>query len=129
MIEKIKEQINILMSRRKLNNSKMAELLGITPQAMSKRNAKENYTIKELVETSDVLGCDLFISFLMRDTGESLTSSTLDNKKPLDQIKNELYFEKELQSMTGISRVDFATDDDYAEAVMSKIQHLIKEKG
>ncbi|MBN1843071.1 MAG: helix-turn-helix transcriptional regulator [Deltaproteobacteria bacterium] len=68
IILNLTESICSKMIQKKINRSKLAELLGVSPAAITKiLNGNSNFTLKTLFSLSDALGLDLEIDFRERE--------------------------------------------------------------
>lgn len=66
------EKIKIVLKRRGITLSQLAEMTGQSRQNMSNKMARDNFSEKELVEIAAALGCTFKASFVMDDTGEEV---------------------------------------------------------
>ncbi len=65
------EQIRILLVKRgRISEAELARRLGTTPQNLSNKMRRNNFTESDLRAIASALDCDLDIHFRMRDTGE-----------------------------------------------------------
>ena len=67
------EQIRIMLIKRgNMSGTDLAKKIGTTPQNISNKFKRNNFTMKDLQEIADALDCDLEIRFIDRTTGEAL---------------------------------------------------------
>ena len=67
------EQIRIMLIKRgNISGTDLAKKIGTTPQNISNKFKRNNFTMKDLQEIADALDCDLQIRFIDRTTGEAL---------------------------------------------------------
>ena len=66
------EKIKIIMGRRGLTITDLAKKTEQSPQNMSNKMSRDNFTEKEVFEIADALNCDFDSSFIMRDSGEEI---------------------------------------------------------
>lgn len=66
------EKIKIVLLKRKLTVTALAEILGTTRSNLSNKLSRDNFSEKELAEIAEALNCDLNVSFTLRDTGEKV---------------------------------------------------------
>ena len=71
-IKLVSEKIRILLIKRKMTMSELADKMETTPQNLSNKLSRDNFTEKEMKTMSGALGCKLDISFSMDETGEQL---------------------------------------------------------
>jgi len=72
LILDITESISKKMIERKINRSELAELLNVSPPAVTKiLNGNSNFTLKSLLSLSDALNLDLKIELRERETQAS----------------------------------------------------------
>ena len=64
------EKIKILLGRRNMNLTQMAEQIGQSRQNLSNKMSRDNFAEREIVQIADALNCDFTTSFTMRDSGE-----------------------------------------------------------
>ena len=68
----IGEKIKILLGRRNMNLTQLAEKMGQSRQNLSNKMSRDNFTEKEVMQIAEALDCDFATTFSMRDSGESL---------------------------------------------------------
>lgn len=68
MVEKIK----IIMGRRSMTTTELAELLGTTRQNLTNKFLRDNFSIKELNAIAEKLDCEFIGQFQMKDTKEKI---------------------------------------------------------
>lgn len=66
------EKIKIVLLKRKMSITKLAEILGTTQSNISGKLKRDNFSEKELQEIAEALNCDLDMNFTLRDTGEKV---------------------------------------------------------
>ncbi len=66
------EKIKIMLKRRNMTLTQLAEKLGQSRQNMSNKMTRDNFTEKELLEIAEALNCTYKASFTMNDTGEEV---------------------------------------------------------
>ena len=66
----IGEKINVLLKRRGLTLSQLAEATGQSRQNLSNKMNRDNFSEKEAEEIAKVLNCSFVSEFVMNDTGE-----------------------------------------------------------
>lgn len=64
------ERIKIVLLKRKLTITNLAEQLGTTRSNLSGKLSRDNFSEKELQEIAEALNCDLDAHLVLRDTGE-----------------------------------------------------------
>lgn len=60
----VSEKIKLLLSRRKMTVTKLAEELGISRQYLTKKFKNEDFTYCELTTIADILNCGFDVSFI-----------------------------------------------------------------
>ena len=66
------EKIRIVLIKRKMNLTTLAEKLGKSPQNISAKIKRDNFSEKELVEIAAALDCTFNAEFTLNDTGEKV---------------------------------------------------------
>ncbi|MBP3630094.1 MAG: helix-turn-helix transcriptional regulator [Clostridia bacterium] len=66
------EKVKIMLKRRNMTLSQLAESLGQSRQNLSNKMSRDNFTEKELIEIANALNCTYKASFTMNDTGEEI---------------------------------------------------------
>lgn len=66
------EKIKIVLLKRKMTITALAETMGTTRSNLSGKLSRDNFSEKELVEIAEALDCDLDVHFTLRDTGEKV---------------------------------------------------------
>jgi len=66
------EKIKIIMGRRGVTITDLAKKTGQSPQNMSNKMSRDNFSEKELREIAAVLDCTFETVFRMNDTGEEI---------------------------------------------------------
>lgn len=69
----LSEKIRILLVKRgNISDAELARRLGISPQNLSNKFKRDNFSEKDLESIAAALNCSLRVSFVMNDTGEEL---------------------------------------------------------
>jgi transcriptional regulator with XRE-family HTH domain len=66
------EKIKIIMGRRGISITDLAKKTGQSPQNMSNKMSRDNFSEKELKEIASALDCTFETVFKMNDTGEEI---------------------------------------------------------
>lgn len=66
------EKIKVMLSRRNMTLSQLAEATGQSRQNMSNKMSRDNFTEKELRAIAKALDCTFSACFKMNDTGEEV---------------------------------------------------------
>nr|WP_320025003.1 helix-turn-helix transcriptional regulator [uncultured Acetobacterium sp.] len=66
------EKIKIVLKRKGLTASNLADLLCVSRQNLTNKFKRDNFNEKELREIANLLDCDFENTFTMRDTGEKI---------------------------------------------------------
>lgn len=66
------EKIKIMLKRRNMTLSQLAEATGQSRQNMSNKMNRDNFTEKELYTIGKALNCTFSAGFKMNDTGEEV---------------------------------------------------------
>lgn len=66
------EKIKIIMGRRNMTVTELAELLGTTRQNLTNKFSRDNFSTKELCEIAAKLDCDFIGQFQMHHTKEKI---------------------------------------------------------
>ena len=66
------EKIKVVLGRRGMTLSQLAELTGQSRQNLSNKLTRDNFCEKELVAIAAALGCTYKAAFVMNDTGEEV---------------------------------------------------------
>lgn len=66
------EKIRIILGRRNMTISQLAEKTGQTRQNMSNKMARDNFSEKDLLTIAEALNCTFDAHFIMNDTKESI---------------------------------------------------------
>lgn len=66
------EKISIVMRRRGMTMTDLADKLGQSRQNLSNKMSRDNFTEQELRRIAEALNCDYKASFVMIDTGEEI---------------------------------------------------------
>lgn len=72
MILTARDKIKIILSRRNMTQAELADKTEQSPQNLSNKMSRDNFSEKELMTISEAIGCTLNISFIMNDTGEEI---------------------------------------------------------
>ena len=66
----VAEKIRIIMGRRNISMTKLAELTGQTRQNLSNKFSRGNFTESDISAMADALGCSVDIRFILPDGTE-----------------------------------------------------------
>lgn len=66
------EKIKLLKDRCGLNLGELAEKVGTTRQNLNNKFGRNNFCEREIRELGDVMGYDVEITFISRETGERI---------------------------------------------------------
>lgn len=66
------EKIKVIMNRRGMTLTQLAETLGQSRQNLSNKMARDNFSEKEMQEIASALNCIYITVLTMKDTGEEL---------------------------------------------------------
>lgn len=67
------EKIRILLIKRgNISEAKLAELLNTSPQNLSGKMKRDNFTEKDLKQIAKVLDCEYKATFVINETGEEI---------------------------------------------------------
>ena len=66
------EKIKVILSRRNMTFSQLAEATGQSRQNMSNKMRRDNFTEKDLQSIAAALDCTFTATFKMNDTGEEV---------------------------------------------------------
>lgn len=67
------EKIRILLIKRgNISEAKLAELLNTSPQNLSGKMKRDNFTEKDLQQIAKVLDCEYKATFVINETGEEI---------------------------------------------------------
>jgi transcriptional regulator with XRE-family HTH domain len=66
------EKVKIIMGRRNVSITDLAKKTGQSPQNMSNKMSRDNFSEKELKEIAAALNCTFETVFKMNDTGEEI---------------------------------------------------------
>lgn len=66
------EKVKILLKRRNMTVTQLADMLGTSRQNLTNKLSRDNFQEKEMFEISQKLNCTYKGSILMNDTGEEL---------------------------------------------------------
>ena len=68
----IGEKIKIILGRRNMTISQLAEKTGQTRQNLSNKMSRDNFSEKDVQEIAAALDCSFSFEFVMNDTGEHI---------------------------------------------------------
>ena len=68
----VSEKIRILLIKRKMTMSELADKIETTPQNLSNKLSRDNFNEKEMTVISQALGCKLNVYFEMNESGEQI---------------------------------------------------------
>lgn len=66
----VAEKLRIIMARRDINMTKLAELSGQTRQNLSNKFSRGNFTENDIEALANALGCSVDIRFILPDGSE-----------------------------------------------------------
>ena len=66
------EKIKIMLKRRNITLSELAERLGQSRQNLSNKMNRDNFTEKELIVIAEALDCTYKATLTMNDTGDTI---------------------------------------------------------
>ena len=66
----VAEKLRIIMARRDINMTKLAEMSGQTRQNLSNKFSRGNFTESDIETLADALGCSVDIRFILPDGSE-----------------------------------------------------------
>ena len=66
------EKIKIIMGRRGITLAELGTKTGQSPQNLSNKINRDNFSEKELKEIAEVLDCTFKAGFVLNDTGEEI---------------------------------------------------------
>lgn len=66
------EKIRLLARRKKIKLGTIAELIGQTRQTLGTKLRSSNFKESELSAIAEILGCDMKITFVDKESGEEL---------------------------------------------------------
>lgn len=66
------EKIKIVLLKRKKTLKDLSDIIGGSPQNLSGKLKRDNFSEKELQEIAEALDCDYEANFILRDTGEKV---------------------------------------------------------
>lgn len=66
------EKIKIVLLKRKMTLKDLADIVGGSPQNLSGKLSRDNFSEKELTDIAEALNCDYEANFILRDTGEKV---------------------------------------------------------
>ncbi|NLY87886.1 MAG: helix-turn-helix transcriptional regulator [Clostridiales bacterium] len=68
----VSDKIRILLIKRKMTMSELADKIETTPQNLSNKLSRDNFTEKEMQAIANVLACKLDVAFTLEETGEQI---------------------------------------------------------
>ena len=68
----VSDKIRILLIKRKMTMSELADKIETTPQNLSNKLSRDNFNEKEITAISSALGCSFEVNFTMNETGEKI---------------------------------------------------------
>ncbi|WP_317856039.1 helix-turn-helix transcriptional regulator [Chakrabartyella piscis] len=68
----VSEKIRILLIKRKMTMSELADKIETTPQNLSNKLSRDNFNEKEMHAIAKALGCKLDVTFEIDETGEMI---------------------------------------------------------
>jgi DNA-binding Xre family transcriptional regulator len=68
----VSDKVRILLIKRKMTMSELADRIETTPQNLSNKLSRDNFTEKEMKAISDALACKLDINFTLEETGQQI---------------------------------------------------------
>lgn len=68
----VSDKIRILLIKRKMTMSELADKIETTPQNLSNKLSRDNFTEKEMQTIADALACKVDIAFTLEETGEQV---------------------------------------------------------
>ena len=66
------QKIRIAMLKRNISLNELAERLGTSPQNLSGKFRRDNLSEKDMSDIAEVLGCELILNLVDKDTGETI---------------------------------------------------------
>ena len=66
------EKIKVVLNRRNMTLTQLAEKLGQSRQNVSNKMSRDNFTEKELIEIAEALGCTYKANFVIIESGEEI---------------------------------------------------------
>lgn len=72
MILTMGEKIKIVLKRRRMTISRLAEMTGQSRQNLSNKLTRNNFTEKEIAEIAQALNCEYDAYLTMKDTGDKI---------------------------------------------------------
>ncbi len=66
------EKIKIILNRRNMTLTQLADKLGQSRQNMSNKMKRDNFSEKELSSIAEALGCTYSAEFILNDSGERI---------------------------------------------------------
>ncbi len=66
------EKIKIILVKRKMTITALAESLGTTRSNLSGKLSRDNFSENELKEIAEALNCEIDTIFTLKDTGETV---------------------------------------------------------
>ena len=66
------EQLEYLLFKKKIAKSKLAEMVGMTPNNMYNKFKRNSFSIEDLQKICNALDCTLELSVTINETGETI---------------------------------------------------------
>lgn len=66
------EKLKIILKRRKITITELAETLGTSRQNLSNKLSRDNFQEKEMIEIANALNCTYKGNIVLNDTGEEI---------------------------------------------------------
>lgn len=66
------EKIRIILIKKNMKLKELAEKLGYKPNNLSNKLKNDNFTEQEIKNIAKALGCDCYLTFIIKDTGEEI---------------------------------------------------------
>lgn len=66
------EKIKIILKRRKMTITELAEILGTSRQNLNNKFSRDNFSEKEILQIAQALDCSFEGTFTMHDTNETI---------------------------------------------------------
>lgn len=66
------EKIKVILNRKNMTLSQLAEKIGQSRQNLSNKMSRDNFTEKDLILIAQALDCTFTAKFTMNDTGEEV---------------------------------------------------------
>lgn len=66
------EKIKIVLRRRNMTNTELAEKLGTSRQNLTNKFKRDNFSEQEIIQIASVLNCTFEGNLVLNDTGETI---------------------------------------------------------